>query len=124
VLKRPDSALLDIPEIEMSSRFYRAHGRVEISRSVRTGAGGRDGTLIAVRFADGGGDLILQDDREIRVTEMEIAAEDVLATFDRLTHRYPGVRWMREPFATPAGNVGVVEVPGQTVLVLLGKVAA
>ena len=127
MLKRPDSATLDpsdTPEIELSTRFYRAHGRVEITHSVRTGTFGRDLTLIALRFTDGGEDLILRDERELRVTEIEIAVEDVPATFDRLSLRYPGVRWMREPFATPEGSVGVVEVPGQAVLVLLGKVAA
>lgn len=127
MLKRPDSVSLDPsdgPEIELSTRFYRAHGRVEITHSVRTGIFGRDLTLIALRFTDGGDDLILRDERELRVTEIEIAAEDVPATFDRLTLRYPGVRWMREPFTTPEGSVGVVEVPGQAVLVLLGKVAA
>jgi hypothetical protein len=127
VLKRPDSVYVDpddSPEIELSSRFYKAHGQVEITHTVRTGACGGDVTLIALRFCDGGEDLILRDERELRVTEIEIAAEDVPATFDRLSHRYPGVRWMREPFATPDGSVGVVEVPGQVVLLLLGKIAA
>ena len=123
MLKRLDSAYLDPRPSETSSRFYKAHGLVAIYRSVRRGTDGEHICLVGLSFPDGGTDVFVRDEPELHVTEMEIAAEDVPATFDHLTRRYPGVRWLREPFTTPAGQVAAVEIPGQTVLVLLGKVA-
>jgi hypothetical protein len=123
VFKRLDSTYLDTSEIATVSRYSTAHGLVQIVRTVEPCADGKDITLIKVRFADGDDDLCLRDDDAMHVTAMEIAAEDVSATFEHLHRRYPGVRWVREPFVTPQGHLAVVEVPGQTVLVLVGKVA-
>ncbi len=123
MFKRLDSASLDTSENELSTRFYKAHGRIEVTRSVRADPHCGDVTLILLRFLDGGSDLFVRDERELGVTEIEIAAEDVPATFEHLIRRYPSARWIREPFSTPDGSVAVVEVPGQAVLVLLGKVA-
>lgn len=77
-------------------------------------------TLIGLKFPDAASsELVLSDNPDIDFTEIEMAVDDVRATFAALRDN-PAITWIREPFATESGHVAVMEAPDNNVFVLVG----
>ena len=77
-------------------------------------------TLIGLKFPDAASsELVLSDNPDINFTEIELAVDDVRASFAELRTN-PAVSWIREPFATESGHVAVMEAPDGNVFVLVG----
>jgi catechol 2,3-dioxygenase-like lactoylglutathione lyase family enzyme len=120
MIRKLECVCLFTPNIRESEAFYLSLGLHRgwiIERSLPTGA---TWTLIGLKFPDvTSSELVLSDNPENKFTEIELAVDDVRASFAEIG-RNPAVAWIREPFATESGHVAVMTAPDGNVFVLVG----
>jgi hypothetical protein len=66
--------------------------------------------VVGLRFPDGGSDLFLQNNPEIKMVEVEIIVDDVREACIQLKEKYHEVEFYREPFQAGEGHIAVVKV--------------
>lgn len=121
MFKRMECACMYTSDLAQSVEFYQAMGLTECYRDARRTESGAPWTLVGLRFPEGGSDLFLHDNAELKETDVEIVVDDVWAAFRQLSERFGSVNWIREPFRAGLGHVAVAQAPGGTVIVLVGK---
>jgi catechol 2,3-dioxygenase-like lactoylglutathione lyase family enzyme len=121
MFKKMECVCMYTTDLDQSLAFYRTMGLKECYRDERRTEAGAPWTLVGLRFPEGGSDLFLQNNPELKATDVEIVVDDVQDSFRQLGALFPGVKWIREPFKAGLGHVAVVELPGGMVVVLVGK---
>ena len=74
MFKRMECASMYTPDIEQSVSFYTSLGMKEIYRDVREIPNREPWVVVGLRFPDGGSDLFLQNNPDIKMIEVEIIA--------------------------------------------------
>ena len=122
MFKKMECACLYTPDIVKSVDFYKTQGLTEIYREERVNRSGTGWVLVGLRFHQGGSDIFLQDNPELKETDIEIVVDDVREKCADLLRQFPiDASIVVEPFAAGAGTIAVVRVPGETVVVLVGR---
>ena len=107
-------------DVVASEAFYLSLGLKRGWIIERSKPDGSTWTLVGLKFPDGAGsELVLSDNADNDFTEIELAVDDVQATFAALRGN-TAIQWIREPFATESGHVAVMEAPDGNVFVLVG----
>lgn len=120
MIRKLECVCIPTTDILASERFYLSLGLTRNWIIERPQPDDSIWTLIGLKFPDAtSSELVLSDSTEIRFVEIELATDDVRATFAELRDT-PGVIWIREPFATESGHVAVMEAPDGNVFVLVG----
>ena len=120
MIRKIECVCISTRDIAASEAFYLSLGLRRGWIIERPRPDGATWTLIGLKFPDAtGSDLVLSDNPDIDFTEIELAVDDVRATFAELRSN-PAVSWIREPFATESGHVAVMEAPDGNVFVLVG----
>lgn len=122
IFKQMECACLYTPDIVKSVDFYKSQGLTEIYRDERINRSGTGWELVGLRFPEGGSDIFLQNNPELKETDVEIVVDDVREKCSELTKQYPDdTTIIVEPFSAGAGTIAVVSIPGETVVVLVGR---
>lgn len=121
MFKRMECVCMYTSDLAQSLAFYQANGLAECYRDDRRTESGTPWTLVGLRFPAGGSDLFLHNNTELKETDVELVVDDVQAAYQELSDRFPGTAWIRAPFRAGLGHVAVAQVPGGTVIVLVGK---
>jgi predicted enzyme related to lactoylglutathione lyase len=120
MLKKIECVCIPTENVAASAAFYASIGLTEAWTIKRPLDNGGTWTLVGMKFPDAtGSELVLSDNPDIKVTEIELACDDVRQTFAEIGTT-SGVTWIREPFATESGHVAVMEAPDGNVFVLVG----
>jgi len=120
VIRKIECVCIHTKNIAASESFYVSLGLRRRWIIERPQADGVIWTLIGMKFPDAtGSDLVLSDSPDVEFTEIELAVDDVRASFSHLRSN-PEITWIREPFATEFGHVAVMEAPDGNVFVLVG----
>lgn len=120
MIRKIECVCISTPDVVASEAFYHSLGLRRRWIIERQQPDGTVWTLVGLKFPDAtGSDLVLSDNRDITVTEIELAVDDVRATFAELRTN-SAIGWIREPFATESGHVAVMEAPDGNVFVLVG----
>lgn len=120
MIRKMECVCIPTADIVASEAFYVSLGLRRSWIIERPLADGKIWTLIGLKFPDeNSSELVLSDNPDITVTDIELAVDDVRATYAVLASN-PGVGWIREPFATESGHVAVMEAPDGNVFVLVG----
>jgi len=120
MIRKIECVCIPTDDIAASEAFYLSLGLRRGWIIERPQADGSIRTLIGLTFPEPeSSQLVLSDNSRIKLTEIELAVDDVRASFAELRHN-PGATWIREPFATESGHVAVMEAPDGNVFVLVG----
>lgn len=120
MIRKLECVCIPTKDVAASEAFYVSLGLRRswiIERSLPNGA---VWTLLGLKFPDAASsELVLSDNPDVNFTEIELAVDDVRASFAEIS-KTPGVSWIREPFATESGHVAVMVAPDGNVFVLVG----
>lgn len=120
MIRKIDCVCMPTRDVAASEAFYLSLGLRRSWIIERPLPDGTTWTLLGMKFPDPtGSELVLSDNPDINITEVELAVDDVQATFAELRSN-PAIGWIREPFATESGHVAVMEAPDGNVFVLVG----
>ncbi|KKC39312.1 glyoxalase [Devosia epidermidihirudinis] len=120
MIKKIECVCVPTNDVAKSTSFYVSLGLKEAWRIERPRDDGRLWTLVGLKFPDqASSELVLSDNPDVNFTEVELAVDDVRATFAELKANAE-ITWIREPFATESGHVAVMEAPDGNVFVLVG----
>jgi catechol 2,3-dioxygenase-like lactoylglutathione lyase family enzyme len=120
MIRKIECVCIPTKDIAASEAFYLSLGLKRGWIIERPRPDGSVWTLVGLKFPDAASsELVLSDNPEIDFTEIELAVDDVRASFAALRSN-PAVTWIREPFATESGHVAVMEAPDGNVFVLVG----
>ena len=120
MIRKIECVCMPTRDIAASEAFYLSLGLMRGWIIERPRPDGGLWTLIGLKFPEASSsELVLSDNPEIDFTEVELAVDDVRASFAELRDN-PAVRWIREPFATESGHVAVMEASDGNVFVLVG----
>jgi catechol 2,3-dioxygenase-like lactoylglutathione lyase family enzyme len=120
MIRKIECVCMPTKDIAASEAFYISLGLRRSWIIERPRSDGKTWTLVGLKFPDASSsDLVLSDNPDIDFTEVELAVDDVRATFTELRGN-PAIGWIREPFATESGHVAVMEAPDGNVFVLVG----
>ncbi|KQX42681.1 glyoxalase [Devosia sp. Root436] len=120
MIRKIECVCIPTKDIAASEAFYASLGLRRGWIIERPRPDGATWTLVGMKFPDtASSELVLSDNPDIDFTEVELAVDDVQATFAELRGN-AGVSWIREPFATESGHVAVMEAPDGNVFVLVG----
>ncbi|MDK8180574.1 VOC family protein [Paenibacillus sp. UMB4589-SE434] len=112
-------AALYTEDIEKSKAFYGKLGVQPAWEVKRPLEGGQEWTLTGLKFPDGGAQLVLQNNPQLKEIDIEVQVESVSLVYQLLSQD-PEVKWIQTPFQVEDGNVAVMQAPDGNVLVLVG----
>ena len=120
MIRKIECVCISTRDIAASEAFYLSLGLRRGWIIERARPDGATWTLIGLKFPDeASSELVLSDNPDINFTEIELAVDDVCASFEGLRAN-TAISWIREPFATESGHVAVMEAPDGNVFVLVG----
>ena len=120
MIRKIECVCIPTKDVAASEAFYVSLGLRRSWIIERPRPDGRVWTLIGLKFPEAASsELVLSDNPDIDFAEIELAVDDVRATYTDLRSN-PAVGWIREPFATESGHVAVMEAPDGNVFVLVG----
>ena len=120
MIRKIECVCIPTRDVATSEAFYVSLGLRRGWIIERERPDGKTWTLVGLKFPDAtSSELVLSDNPDVDFTEIELAVDDVRASFAELKDN-PGVKWIREPFATESGHVAVMEAPDGNVFVLVG----
>lgn len=122
MLKKIDCVAVPVKTeaLDEAISFYTSVGLKTAWQLKRELPSGRVWTLVGMRFPEGGPDLVLQDDPDIKGIDIELRVDDVQEAYRELC-RNPKVQWIKEPFPIEEGHVAVFVAPDGNLFVLIGK---
>ena len=120
MIRKIECVCVPTRNVAESAAFYISLGLQQAWTIERPLPDGRLWTLTGLKFPDAASsELVLSDNPDVNFTEIELAVDDVRESFAEM-RKNPAVTWIREPFATESGHVGVLEAPDGNVFVLVG----
>lgn len=120
MIRKIECVCIATKDVAASEAFYLSLGLRRSWIIERPRPDGKPWTLVGLKFPDAASsELVLSDNPDVDVTEIELAVDDVRATFAELRGN-AAISWIREPFATESGHVAVMEAPDGNVFVLVG----
>ncbi|MDP5272897.1 VOC family protein [Chengkuizengella axinellae] len=121
MFKKLECAAIYTGEIQKSIDFYKSLGLKQNWKIERDLDNGNIWTMVGLKFPDEkSSELVLQNNPEIKETDIEILVDDVRQTYQDLSPNRD-INWIKEPFSTESGHVAVMEAPDKNVFVLVGK---
>ena len=120
MIRKIECVCIPTKDVKASEAFYVSLGLQRSWIIERPRPDGKVWTLVGLKFPEAASsEMVLSDNPDIDFTEIELAVDDVRATFAQLRTN-ASISWIREPFATESGHVAVMEAPDGNVFVLVG----